>query len=220
MYNLKPYKETDETVIRAFVDQHPFAFITGCDVNNNPVATQVPVFIEEHEGKQVLRGHIMKNTDHHKAFVHNPNVLVVFHSPHVYVSATWYSDPHQASTWNYISVHVKGKVRFLDDSGLIEMLRKTTLYFEKQDPASSTIYDNLSPEYTAPLMKAIVAFEIEIQEMENVFKLSQNRDAQSFHNIMIELKKKGPDGLYIAAEMEKRKKVLYPEYSFPDESMS
>ncbi len=218
MYNLRPYKESDEAVIRSFVDQHPFAFITGCDANNHPVSTQVPVFIEEHEGRQVLRGHIMKNTDHHKAFVYNPNVLVVFHSPHVYVSATWYSDPHQASTWNYISVHVKGQVRFLDDNGLISMLRKTTLYFEGQDAASSTIYDNLSPEYTAPLLKAIVAFEIEIHEMDNVFKLSQNRDARSFQNIINELKKKGHDGLYIAAEMEKRKKALYPDEYFADEA--
>ncbi len=217
MYDLKPFKEYDETVVREFVDQHPFAMIVGCDHENKPVATQIPVFIIEHEGKQMLRGHIMKNTDHHKAFLHNPNVLVVFTSPHVYVSATWYSNPQQASTWNYISVHAKGQVKFLDDAGLIEMLRKTTLYFEGQDETSSTIYDNLSPEYTRPLMKAIVAFEIEIQEMENVFKLSQNRDAQSFHNIMVELKKKGPDGLYIVAEMEKRKKSLYPEFQFPED---
>ena len=33
-------------------------------------------------------------------------------------------------------------------------------------------------------MKAIVAFEVEITSVENVFKLSQNRDEKSFHNIM------------------------------------
>ena len=32
-------------------------------------------------------------------------------------------------------------------------------------------------------MHAIVAFEIEVTEMDNVFKLSQDRDEESYHNI-------------------------------------
>ena len=40
----------------------------------------------------------MKNTDHHKAFLHNDNVLVIFTGNHTYVSGTLYSNPHTAST--------------------------------------------------------------------------------------------------------------------------
>ncbi len=87
MYNLPYYKEKNKQVIKEFVDQHPFAFLAGCD-SEKPVATQVPVFIEEHDGKKILRGHIMKNTDHPTAFLHNQNVLVVFTGNHTYVSAT------------------------------------------------------------------------------------------------------------------------------------
>lgn len=47
--------------------RYPFAFVTGCDAENKPVATRVPVFIEEKVGKKILRGHIMKNTHHHKS---------------------------------------------------------------------------------------------------------------------------------------------------------
>src|SRR5690348_16340341 len=101
MYDLSYFKENDENVIKEFIDKHPFAFLTGCDSENKPVATQVPVFIEKEGDRKYLRGHIMKNTDHHKAFEHNPNVLAVFTGAHTYVSATWYSDPNQASTWNY-----------------------------------------------------------------------------------------------------------------------
>src|SRR5829696_1604347 len=118
MYDLPYHKEKNEQVIKEFIGKYPFAFLSGCDAENRPVATQVPVFIEEKGGKKILRGHIMKNTDHHKAFVENENVLVVFTGPHSYVSATWYKDPNQASTWNYMSVHAKGKIRFLDEAGL------------------------------------------------------------------------------------------------------
>ncbi|MBK8554130.1 MAG: FMN-binding negative transcriptional regulator [Ignavibacteria bacterium] len=49
----------------------------GCDSENKPVATQVPYLLKSMTAK-ILRGHMMKDTDHHKAFLHNENVLVVF----------------------------------------------------------------------------------------------------------------------------------------------
>jgi len=211
MYDLPYYKEQDELVIKEFIDQHPFAFLTGCDSDKKPVATQVPVFIEERNGRKILSGHIMRNTDHHKAFLHNEHVLVVFTGPHTYVSATWYSNPHLASTWNYMSVHAKGMIRFLDEAGLEEVLQKTTLHFENYDRQSSTVFNNLPSEFKEKVMKAIVAFEIEVTEMNNVFKLSQDRDAESYQNIIEKLKKQDEDSRSIAAEMEKRTKEVFPK---------
>ncbi|HMS64527.1 MAG TPA: FMN-binding negative transcriptional regulator [Ignavibacteria bacterium] len=209
MYDLPYYKEKNEKVIKEFIDEHPFAFISGCDSENKPVATQAPVFIEEKDGRKILRGHIMKNTDHHKAFLQNENVLAVFTGSHTYVSGTLYSNPHTPSTWNYMSVHVKGIVRFLDDAGLVDVLRMTSLHFENQNKNSTTIFDNLPSDYTQKLMKAIVAFEIEVKEMNHVFKLSQDRDKKSYENIIENLKVQGEDGRVIAAEMEKRTKDLF-----------
>lgn len=211
MYDLPYHKEKNEQVIREFIGKYPFAFLSGCDAENKPVATQIPVFIEEKEGRKILRGHIMKNTDHHKAFAHNENVLVVFTGHHIYVSGTWYSNPYTPSTWNYMSVHVKGIIRFLDDAALIDALRMTSLYFENNNQQSTTIYDNLPPAYTQKLIKAIVAFEIEVKEMDTVFKLSQDRDAESYENIKVRLREKGEAGNVIADEMEKRRKEVFPD---------
>lgn len=211
MYNLPYHKERNEQVVREFIDEHPFAFLAGCDAQHRPVATQVPVFLEKQDGRKLLRGHIMKNTDHHKAFSVNENVLVVFTGSHVYVSGSWYSDPHTPSTWNYMSVHAKGTIRFLDDHELEDVLRKTTLHFENQDRQSPTVFDNVSAEFKQKVMKAIVAFEIEVTEMDTVFKLSQDRDAESYRNIIGKLKERGEDGRVIAAEMEKRTNEVFPE---------
>jgi|SRR4030095_1820976 len=209
MYNLPYFKEKDKKVVLDFIHAHPFAFLTGCNPDNKPVATQIPVFIEDRDGKLFLTGHMMRQTDHHKAFEKNPHALVVFTGPHTYVSATWYSNPQQASTWNYMSVHLKGVLRFLDGDGLISVLKKTTLHFENYKRDSSTIFENLPEEYTSRLMKAIIAFEIEVTEMDNVFKLSQNRDEPSFQNIIEKLEVQGSDGAYIAGEMKKRSSQLF-----------
>jgi transcriptional regulator len=209
MYNLPFYKEDDPELVKQFIRDHPFAFLAGADASNNPVATQVPVFIDERDGKFYLTGHIMKNTDHHKAFEQNPNVLAVFTGPHTYVSGTWYDNPYQASTWNYISVHAKGIIHFGDEQALIAILKRLTLHYENNNTASTTVFDNLPTEYTDRLMKAIVAFEVEVKSMEHVFKLSQNRDPKSYDNIIHQLRKGDHDANEIAALMEKRRGKVF-----------
>jgi transcriptional regulator len=209
MYNLPYFKEKDEEIVKQFMREHPFAFLTGCNEENKPIVTQVPVFIDEKDKKLFLTGHIMRNTDHHKAFVQNPNVLAVFTSPHVYVSGTWYDNPSQASTWNYISVHAKGIIRFGDEKALMNILKRLTLHYEDNNRDSSTVFDNLSEEYRNPLLKAIIAFEVEVTGIDNVFKLSQNRNEKSYYNIIEKLEQQGGDGKYIANEMKKRTSQLF-----------
>jgi transcriptional regulator len=211
MYDLPYFKERNLDVVLDFIHKHPFAFITGVDENNRPVATQIPVFIEQKEEKLFLSGHLMRNTDHHKAFVVNPQVLCVFTGAHSYVSATWYADPHQASTWNYMSVHIRGNISFLGETDLIDILRKTSLHFEGGNTASTTVYDNLSEEYTSRLLKAIVAFEVDVTAIDNVFKLSQNRDKESYQNIVENLSEGDREAAAVAEAMKERAGHLFSE---------
>lgn len=210
MYNLPYHKEKDPQVISEFIQRYPFAFLTGCGADNMPVATQAPLFLEEKEDRKILTGHLMKNTDHHKAFLHNSNVLVVFNGPNAYVSGTWYSDPYTASTWNYMSIHIKGSIRFLEGKELEAVLQKTSLHFEQYNERATTVYENLPAASRQRAMHYIVAFEIAVKEMDTVFKLSQDRDEASYHNIKLRLKQQGAQEQAIAAEMEKRTKQLFP----------
>jgi transcriptional regulator len=210
MYNLPYFKEQDAEVIKQFIREHPFAFLAGSDADNKPVATQVPVFIDEKDDSFFLTGHIMRNTDHHKAFEQNPNVLAVFTGPHTYVSATWYDDPHQASTWNYISVHAKGIIRFGDEQELIAVLKRLTLHYENNNAGSTTVFDNLPVTYRERLMKAIVTFEIKVTSIDNVFKLSQNRDEKSYDSIIEKLKQQQADAREIGELMQSRKPKVFP----------
>jgi len=210
MYKLNYHKEHNQDVIEEFMAKYPFSYLSGCDSNQMPVATQVPMFLERAGERKVLRGHIMKNTDHHKAFAENENVLAVFTGKNTYVSGTWYKNPYTPSTWNYMSVHVKGKIDFLNDEALEDVLRLTSLHFEDQNHQSSTVFDNLPSDFKKRVMGMIVAFEITIKEIDTVFKLSQDRDEESYQNIIDKLKNQDEDGRVIAAEMEKRAAQLFP----------
>jgi transcriptional regulator len=208
MYNLPYFKEKDPARVMQFVREHPFAFLTGCSAENKPVATQIPVFIDEREGKLYLSGHMMKNNDHHKAFEHNPNVLAVFTGAHTYVSASWYDDKQQGSTWNYMSVHAKGVLRFLNEQALRDVLRRTTSHFEN-NPHSGANFEDIPEDYIQRMVKAIVAFEIEVQEMDNVFKLSQNRNEKSYDTIISKLSEGDADARHISQLMTKRKNEVF-----------
>ncbi len=208
MYNLPHFKEKDQAVVVEFMKLHPFAMLIGCS-ENLPAATQIPLLFEEREGKMILIGHMMRKQDHQQAFEKNPNVLVVFTGPQTYVSATLYTDPNQASTWNYMSVHARGTIQFLDEKGLENALRRLTLKYENNNIHSATIFDNLTEEYRTKLMKSIIAFEIVIQSLEHVFKLSQNRDKESYGYIINHLNSQEGDSQKIAREMESRSAELF-----------
>lgn len=218
MYNLSYFKETDKQVLLRFIDDYPFAFLTGSDLNGRQVATQIPVLLEEREGEWYLQGHIMRKTDHHRAFEQNPQALVVFTGPQCYVSASWYTNPQIGSTWNYMSLHCRGNLQFMPDEHLISLMQKLTLRFEKNNTGSPTIYDNLPEAFLKKMMPAIVGFEIKVEEMDNVFKLSQNRNKPSYLNIIEQLEKQGGNSALVADEMKKRIEELFPPGVEWDES--
>jgi len=198
--------EHDQEQILDFMRAYPFAMATGTDARGKVVATQLPLIPHVHEdGSIMLRGHLMKRTDHHEAFLFNPDILVMFTGPQAYISASWYTEPSIASTWNYMTVHARGRIQFMDEQGTIEAIRELTEHYEPQ--TSPAGFSRLSEGYIHQHVKAIAGFDIHIQQMEAVFKLSQNRDPQSFDNIITELHKRniGQDKA-LADEMRRRRK--------------
>lgn len=201
MYKLPYFVEKDDAKVRQLMQENYFALITGFD-GTYPVATQIPLEIDFIENEIILSGHMMRNTDHHKAFIEFPYVMVVFTGPHCFVSASWYSDPYQGSTWNYMTVQAKGMMHFLDEKATYEAVKKIT---EKHEGTSAAAFENLQDTYVHSMVKAIVAFEIKITQLENVFKLSQNRDEASKLNIIQKLQEQNTDATNaIAAAIQER----------------
>lgn len=203
MYNISYFKSNNHEEIIAFMHANPFVTICGVDANGLPVATHIPILIKKEADKIILSGHIMRKQDHSNAFEINNNVLVIFSAPSAFVSASWYKEKGIASTWNYQTVHAIGKMEMKDDAHLYQLLTDLTMHFEK-DPNAPTQVKNLDPEYVQQNMKAIVSFDIEVTELKNVFKLSQNRDEESHQNIQKELSKGDAACQYMAAAMKRK----------------
>jgi transcriptional regulator len=205
MYDTSYFKAGHPDEVIAYMRAHPFALICGADEGGKPVATQIPLLFEQREDKLFLQGHFMKKQDHTNAFLKNPNVLIVFTGAHTYVSASWYENKKIASTWNYQAVHAAGTIRFQDASFLLQLLTRLTETFER--PGSPSLVQHMDPAYVQQMMQAIIAFEVEVLTIRNVFKLSQNRDKQSQANIISKLSNQGEEAREIARVMEKKYKT-------------
>ncbi len=205
MYDLPHFKAGNDKEVLLFMQAHPFVTLCGCGTDGMPVATHIPVLIEERNNTLFLKGHLMRGQMHTEAVAQHPQVLTIFSSGHSYVSASWYTQQNVASTWNYMAVHAQGTLRFLGDEDLYRLLVELT---EKYEGAGSpSLVQQMKPGYVTALMKYIVAIEIEITKLEHVFKLSQNQNQDSFASIKAHLSAMDDAGaIEMAAAMEARNK--------------
>ena len=201
MYDIPYFKAANHQEVLDFMQANPFVTICGVNEKGLPIAAQIPILLKQIGDKIIISGHLMRKQDHTNAFEKNNNVLVIFSAPSAFVSASWYAQKGIASTWNYQTVHAVGKMEMKDDTHLLQLLTDLTLHFEK-DANAPTQIKNLDSKYVQQNMKAIVSFEIEVTELKNVFKLSQNRDEVSHANIQKELEKGDAACKYMAAAMQ------------------
>lgn len=186
MYIPKTFEVTDHIIIEQFIRENGFATLISMG-NRFPVGTHIPVELEINEhGEKVLCGHLSKGNPQWKSLKQSPEVLVIFLSHvHSYISSSWYDQP-DAPTWNYLSVHVTGRIKTIEGEKLWESIKKLTDKYERALKNPVTL-DTL-PKSVQKQINGVVGFEISIEKMEAAFKLSQNRSEKNFKNIIKELK--------------------------------
>jgi len=199
-----PYYFKNENIedVLDFIENNSFGILVS-QSNLKFLATHIPIELDKNEnGQTILFGHISKGNPQWKDFVNDSEVLVIFSGPHCYISSSWY-DHENVPTWNYIAVHIYGKVKIIEGERLITALTKLVDKYEKQmeNPVS---VKTMSDEFVNKEIKGIVGFEIEITEIQSAYKLSQNRDKKNHSNIVAELRKSGDNNSHlIAIEMGK-----------------
>lgn len=203
MYLTNHFSDAEQADILAFMQSNSFATICGIGIDGFPIATHVPVMISFRENKLFLQAHIMRKQAHTIAFENNKKVLAIFSGPHTYISAQHYEPQNTASTWNYSAVHATGLMHFLGDTELYTMLQNLTAKYE-QNADSPSLMHHMSEDYILSNMKAIVAFEIEVTQLQHIFKWSQNKPSHIQDNIIQHLAKGSLEEQLAAKEMKLR----------------
>jgi transcriptional regulator len=173
MYIPKYFKIDDEEIVYDFIEKYSFATLFS-QHNGEPYATHLPLIVNK--GENALYGHFARPNEQWKD-IENQQVLVVFQGPHCYISPSWYETTKAVPTWNYVSIHLYGKMEIIEDGKAIYN-SLNDLVNKYESPDSSYNLNEVEPSFIEGLSKGIVAFKIKIIRMEAKAKLSQNHSVE------------------------------------------
>ena len=149
------------------IKTYPLATVISVS-DNTPLITHLPLIFEN--GK--LIGHIDIYNPQAKLLKNDNDVTLIFSGPECYISPSVYNTT-QLPTWNYIKVHLKGKVKAIESkSALKQSLIAMTEFLEAPDHKYVLEPDNPRLDRNLNYIKM---FEITITDWEGKFKLSQDK---------------------------------------------
>ena len=167
--NYPPQQHQDDDINHMIevIKTYPLATLISVK-DNTPLISHLPLI---YEGGKLI-GHIDIYNPQTQLLKDNNEVTLIFSGPECYISPSIYATT-QLPTWNYIKVHLKGKVEAIKDkTALKKSLITMTEFLEAPDhkyilkPENPRLDKNL--DY-------IEMFEITITNWEGKFKLSQDK---------------------------------------------
>jgi len=179
------FDNDDEKV--AFMKQYSFATIITTK-DNFPIATQLPFLVEKNSDKLVLSSHFALANEQAKIITENIS-LVIFTEPHAYISPKHYEKRESVPTWDYIAVHAYGKAKILDDETSKLKILERMIHFYEKDYLQQ--WDGLTEKFRTGMMRGIVAFELEVSDLQGQKKLSQNKTVAERDRIIERLENGG-----------------------------
>lgn len=189
MYVPAAFAETDRDVLHDFIRAHPLgALITG-SATAGLYATHLPLVLDAHRGAHgVLHGHIARANPHHDRARDVSDALVIFTGADAYITPGWYASKVRhgrvVPTWNYIAVHVTGRISFVDDPDVLMAHLGALTDTHEADQAHPWAMADAPPGYVEQLARAIIGVQIEIVSLEGKWKLSQNRPADDIDGVI------------------------------------
>lgn len=181
MYIPRHFAITDRNQLLEAMRANSFATVVS-DTSDGLQATHVPLLVDERDGDVVLVGHFARANPHWQAFSEDPDgeheALAIFAGPHAYISPSWYGPGPAVPTWDYVTVHARGRPSIVDDAAeRLTILRRTVETYESGMDVPWTM-DTQDGDYLAKMAGGTVAFTMRVERLEGKAKLGQNRPEQ------------------------------------------
>jgi len=165
------YRSDDHRKSLAYAAARGFGTLS-INGENGPLVAHVPfVLSADHSriGFHVLRSNPLARHGSQPA-------LLAVNGPDGYISPDWYGVEQQVPTWNYVAVHLRGRLNILPRDALETHLRALSDMFEQRlAPKPVWSLDKVSIENREKMMRMLVPVELEITEVDATWKLAQNK---------------------------------------------
>lgn len=96
--------------------------------------------------------------------------------PDGYISPDWYGIEDQVPTWNYVAVHLRGRLEPLPPDTLFDLLERQSADFEARlAPKPAWTLDKMTEETLERFLRMILPFRLTINDIQGTWKLGQNK---------------------------------------------
>jgi transcriptional regulator len=205
MYIPNHFAQPDLATLHALMRAHPLATLVtlgphGLDANHVPLHLAAG-----HGAHGLLSGHLPRANPAWREHAVDRDVLAIFHGPEAYITPSWYATKQVSGevvpTWNYATVHARGRLRVIDDGAWLRNHLEQLTRGQEARFAQPWAVDDAPANYTERLMRGLVGIEIAITRLEGKWKVSQNRPAEDRAGVIAGLRALGDDSALAMADL-------------------
>ena len=96
--------------------------------------------------------------------------------PDSYISPDWYGTEDQVPTWNYVAVHLRGRLEPMEPDALRPMVDQLSTHFETRLAPKPVWHSaKMSDGVMERMMRMILPFRLVIERIDGTWKLGQNK---------------------------------------------
>src|SRR5262245_22133343 len=182
MYIPAHFAQRDLAALHQAIERYSFATLVS-SAGGELTASHLPLLLDRSVGSHgTLLGHVARANSQWREAA-GQEVLAIFTGPHAYISPTWYESTQVVPTWNYVAVHVYGRLELMEDRTEVEsLLARMVALYEIGQPQPWRL--NEPADFLERMLKQIIAFRITITRVEGKWKLSQNRPAEQRQRVV------------------------------------
>jgi transcriptional regulator len=193
MHPNSAFRHDDRALLESLLDEIGFGMVFA-QTPDGPRVAHVPLL---NTGDGAVQFHLARGNALAR-HLDGTTALAVVNGPDGYISPRWYPDggAEQVPTWNYVALELEGRVRKMDEDGLVGLI---TALSDKHEARISSgkpwTMDKLSDARRRGLISAIVGFEMEVQAWRETLKLGQNKTSADRAALATGLEDEGARGI-------------------------
>jgi transcriptional regulator len=191
MYLPEHFQQTDREQLYGLIEQSPFGILvtasaTGLEANH------LPFELDRDRGEHgSLFCHVARSNKVWQSEAALETALAIFQGPSTYISPSLYASKQETHmvvpTYNYVAVHVTGRLIVHDDVRAVRgLVARLTRHFEKDREVPWKMGD-APAAFIEERLKHIVGLEIEIIGITGKWKMSQNRSPADQQSVITRL---------------------------------
>jgi transcriptional regulator len=173
MHTNPAFRSTPDAVSLDFLRRRGFGTLT-LNGPRVPLVSHVPFLLSDDGASAEI--HLTRSNPICRAARGGAPALLAVTGPDAYVSPDWYGLPDQVPTWNYVAVHLEGRLEPLPETETRGLVDRLSAAFEARlAPKPAWTSDKMPDEAMARLLRMILPFRFHVGEMRSTWKLGQNK---------------------------------------------